>query len=84
MWFSGWDDELPRRLFPPDSLGMLQNTDKLFLFHSGTHLKVSLPLPLPTCDASGLSAPEEQQRVAVLPDQSALRLTEPMLGQDDT
>lgn len=63
---------------------MLQNTDKLFLFHSGTHLKVSLLLPVPIHDTSGLSAPEEQQGVAVLPNQPGLRLTEPMLRQDYT
>lgn len=38
---------------------MLQDTDKLLLFGSGTHLKVPLPLLVPTHDGSGLSHPEE-------------------------
>lgn len=84
VWFSGWDDELRRGLFPPNSLRMLQDTDKLVLFDSGAQLKVALPLPVPTRDASGLSPPVEQGGVAVLPDQPALRLTESMLRQDYT
>lgn len=63
---------------------MLQDTDKLLLFDSSSHLKVFLPLPVPTHCASGLSPPEEQRRVAMLWDQPALRLTESMLRQDYT
>lgn len=55
---------------------MLEDIDKPLPFDGGIHLKASLQLPIPACDASVFSSPIEQQRMAVLLDQSALSLTE--------